>query len=166
VCVCVRVCVWFGFHVSTKIGMESLMLRASRIPSIANNAALQFKVSKIVSTSNMSTPPSSNALTCSAYDSTSSSNAAVRYTHMTGIVHCVRQLLRQEQYNIGALELYILTLRARGLSTEATLAVRFVGPTDPATYRGFVGSLAVQRAAASLAISAAFLLSSYTCTTR
>ena len=43
---------------------------------MAKSAALQFKVSKMVSTSRMSAPPSSKPRTCSEYEVASSSNAA------------------------------------------------------------------------------------------
>ena len=47
---------------------------SSKTSSIANNAALQFKVSKTVSTNNISTPPSTKPITCSLYAFLSWSN--------------------------------------------------------------------------------------------
>ena len=50
----------------------------SKNASIANSAALAFSVSKIVSTSRMSAPPSSNPRIDSVYASTSASNVTPR----------------------------------------------------------------------------------------
>ena len=49
------------------------ILRSSSMLSIANNAALAFRVSKMVSTIRISAPPSSKPFTCSPYALTKSS---------------------------------------------------------------------------------------------
>ena len=51
----------------------SLIPFSSNTESIANNAALQFRTSNIVSTRRICTPPSISPLACSEYASTSSS---------------------------------------------------------------------------------------------
>ncbi len=53
--------------------------RSSSSSSIANSAALALSVSKIVSTSSKSTPPSSKPFTCSRYEAFTSSNETARY---------------------------------------------------------------------------------------
>src|SRR4029079_5773721 len=51
---------------------------SSKYWSIANRAALAFRVSKMVSTRNRSTPPSARARACSRYAATSSSKVTLR----------------------------------------------------------------------------------------
>ena len=55
-----------------------LKWRSARTPLMAKRAALAFSVSNTVSTISRSTSPSSNALTCSPYAATRSSNVMLR----------------------------------------------------------------------------------------
>ena len=81
--------------------------RSSKTVSTAKIAALALRVSKIVSMSSRSTPPSTRPLVASAYAATSWSK---------------------------------VTLRAPGSLTSGEIdAVRVVGPSAPATYRGRSG---------------------------
>ena len=106
-----------------------LMISGTRSPSSSNSdstakiAAFAFNVSKIVSTSRRSAPPSTRPAAASRYAVSSSSQ---------------------------------LTPRAAGSLTSGLIdAVRLVGPSDPATYRGRPGSARSAASAASRARRAA-----------
>ena len=95
---------------------------------MANSAALALSVSKIVSTSRRSAPPSAKPRIASEYASTNWSK---------------------------------LTLRKPGSFTSGEIdAVREVGPSTPATKRGFSGFLAVNSSHTSRAKRAPATLSS------
>ena len=103
---------------------------SSKTSSIPHNAAFKFNVSNVVSGNNTSTPPSINALTCSAYDSANCAKVTARYSG---------------RFTSGDIE-----------------AVRFVGPTAPATQATRPGLSAIYSSVTFLAKRAAAKLISPT----